>query len=91
MLFEIRASEQEKKLVREKMSELLNSLSESASLAEELISLLDENFLAVDNEYRKQMEKEYQKIGSALWQVNVSLYKMLQQKSRIIAPETEGQ
>ena len=84
MPFDIPASEQEKSLVHEKMSELKESLARSADLAEALISSLNENFLAIDKEYRKELMKEYEKIGSAMWQANMSLHKMLQHKSRII-------
>lgn len=87
MPFDIPASDQEKKLVHQKMNELKESLAKSADLAEALISLLDENFLAIDKEYKKELTRDYTKIGAAMWQVNISLHKMLQHKSRIIGTD----
>ncbi len=87
MQFDIPASEQEKKLVHDKMNELKESLARSADLAEALISLLNENFLAIDKEYKKELNKDVDKIGAAMWQANISLHKMIQHKSRIISTD----
>jgi ABC-type nitrate/sulfonate/bicarbonate transport system ATPase subunit len=69
------------------MGDLRESLARSADFAETLISLLDENFLAIDAEYKKQLTREYQKIGAAMWETNIALHKMMQHKQRIISPE----
>ena len=87
MLFNIPASDNEKEIVHKAMSDLTESLARSADLAGDLISLLDENFLAIDKEYKKQLTKEYDKIGAAMWQTNLALHKMMQHKQRIIAPD----
>lgn len=89
MQFEIPASDNEKQIVHKAMSDLEESLVKSANLAEALISLLDENFLAIDKEYKKQLTKEYDKIGAALWLANLSLYKMMEHRQRIIAPKQD--
>ena len=54
---------------------------------ETLISLLNDNFLAIDKEYKKELSKEYDKIGAAMWQTNIALHKMLQHKERIVSKE----
>lgn len=89
MSFEIPASENEKQIIHKAMSELRESLARSADLAETLISLLDENFLAIDKNYKMQLAKEYDKIGAAMWQTNICLHKMMQHQQRIIAAPVE--
>jgi ABC-type Fe3+/spermidine/putrescine transport system ATPase subunit len=85
--FNFPASDNEKEIVHKAMSDLRESLARSADFAETLISLLDENFLAIDAEYKKQLTREYQKIGAAMWETNIALHKMMQHKQRIISPE----
>ncbi len=81
------ASDQEKMLVHEAMRELKQSLAKSAQLAEHLIYLLDDNFLAVTAEYRKELFPSIDRINSALWKLNLRFFKTLTQKERIIAGE----
>ena len=84
------ASDEEKMLVHQAMRELKQSLARSAQLAEHLIYLLDDNFLAVTAEYRKELFPSIDKINSALWQLNLRFFKTLTQKERIIASEKES-
>lgn len=88
-MFNIPASESEKKAVHEAMNELRESLTRSADLAEALISLLNENFLAIDKNYKMQLTKEYDKIGAAMWQTNICLHKMMQHQQRIIEASSD--
>lgn len=87
MQFDFPASDDEKQLVKDAIEKLRDSLAESADLAESLISLLNDNFLAIDKEYKKELSKEYDKIGAAMWQTNIALHKMLQHKERIVSKE----
>jgi hypothetical protein len=89
MPFEIPASENEKQIVHEAMRELKESLARSADLANALISLLDENFLAIDKNYKMQLTREYDKIGAAMWQANICLHKMMQHQQRIIGASSD--
>lgn len=87
MQFDFPASDDEKQLVKDAIEKLRDSLAKSADLAESLISLLNDNFLAIDKEYKKELSKEYDKIGAAMWQTNIALHKMLQHKERIVSKE----
>lgn len=85
------ASDEEKMLVHQAMRELKQSLAKSAQLAESLIYLLDDNFLAITAEYRKELFPSVDKISGALWQLNLRFFKTLTQKERIIASESEAE
>jgi hypothetical protein len=85
------ASDKEKMLVHQAMRELKESLAKSAQLAEELIYLLDDNFLAVTAQYRKELFPAIDRIGSAMWQLNLRFFKTLTQKERIIKSENEAE
>lgn len=87
MQFDFPASDNEKQLVKDAIKKLRDSLAESADLAESLIGLLNDNFLAIDKEYKKELSREYDKIGAAMWQTNTALHKMLQHKERIVSKE----
>ena len=78
-------------LVHQAMRELKESLAKSAQLAEELIYLLDDNFLAVTAQYRKELFPSIDRIGSAIWQFNLRFFKTLTQKERIIKSENEAE
>ena len=85
------ASDEEKMLVHQAMRELKQSLAKSAQLAESLIYLLDDNFLAITAEYRKELFPSMDKISNALWQLNIRFFRTLTQKERIIASENEAE
>jgi hypothetical protein len=85
------ASDEEKMLVHQAMRELKQSLAKSAQLAEHLIYLLDDNFLAITAEYRKELFPSMSKIESALWQLSIRFFKTLTQKERIIKSESEAE
>ena len=89
MLFKFPASEQEKKLVHEKMDELKKSLSHSADLIEDLVACLKENELAVSEEYRQQLVNEDRRIGSKMFEINCALYWIHRKKKpeRVIDPK----
>lgn len=93
MQFKFPASEQEQKLVHEKMSELKKALSHSADLIEDLVSCLKDNELAISNDYRHQLILEDRRIGSKLFEINCALYWINHKKKpeRIIAPIAEEQ
>lgn len=85
------ASDEEKMLVHQAMRELKQSLAKSAQLAEHLIDLLDDNFLAITAEYRKELFPSVDKISSALWKLNLRFFKTLTQKERIIASNEQSE
>lgn len=78
-------------LVHQAMRELKQSLAKSAQLAEHLIDLLDDNFLAITAEYRKELFPSVDKISSALWKLNLRFFKTLTQKERIIASNEQSE
>jgi len=77
-------------LVHQTMRELKQSLAKSAQLAEHLIDLLDDNFLAITAEYRKELFPNVDRISSALWKLNLRFFKTLTQKERIIASNEQS-
>jgi hypothetical protein len=88
-MFDIPASKEEKRLVHESMGKLKNKLLECSELAKEMIAMLEENYLAIDQEYKKQLSRETETIMCVMWKLNIRLYKMQDQKTRIISPEIE--
>lgn len=60
----------------------------SSRLAEEFVAMLNDNFLAIDDEHRKELFVASMGIDVALWDMNVSLHKMRNHQSRIISKES---
>lgn len=87
MQFDFPASEEEKKLIHELASELKKSISHSVELAQKLEESLKENHLAIENNYREQINRSLHPFYTIMWNINVQLYKLQDQKSRIIASE----
>lgn len=78
-------SEKEKALVLESISKLESKLAEAASQMEELMEVLTDNFLAVNKEHTKEIDKQITKITSGSWNLNVQLYKLNQDyKERVV-------
>ena len=75
-------------LFRSAMRELRESLMNSSRLAEEFVAMLNDNFLAIDDEHRKELFVASMGIDVALWDMNVSLHKMRNHQSRIISKES---
>jgi hypothetical protein len=84
-------SEKELNSVHEKIQELKTALCNAANLSEDLIEFLNDNFLALDDECKKNLTIESVKIGSAMWQINVQQYKMQEHRERIVSAKPEGQ
>ena len=78
-------SEKEKALILESINKLESKLAEAVLQMEELMEALSDNFLAVDKEHTKAIDKHITKIMSNSWKVNVQLYKLKQSyKERVI-------
>jgi hypothetical protein len=85
------ASEEEKELVHETMHELKASLLQSATLGNTLISLLNENYLAISKEYRKELLQSVTEIDAFLWHLSLQLHNMNKNKERIVcAPQQKS-
>lgn len=89
MKFEFPASEQEKKLVHETVSELKKAIALSNELSEKLLSILEENHLAIENSYKQEINRLSHPFFSAMFGINIQLYKLQDQKARIIARPTD--
>ena len=70
------------------MHELRESLMKSSKLAEKFVAMLNDNFLAIDDQHRKELLVASMGIDVALWDMNVSLHKMRNHQSRIISKES---
>jgi hypothetical protein len=79
------ASDEEKRLVHESVRELIESLSKSASLASNLVAFLNENFLAISKDYRKELLASVTEIDASLWHLSLQVYNMNKAKERIIS------
>ncbi len=89
MLFH--ASDEEKGLVHKAVQNLKDSLEQSAEAANELVSLLNENFLAISKDYRKELLPKMTEIDSYLWHLTLQVHNMNRNKERIIfPPEQKG-
>lgn len=85
-MIEIPASEQEKKLVREKAEQLRERLTESAIAAKELVQALQDNYLAIDKTYKQKIGKDFDAILSCFWEITILQSKMRDQKARMVEP-----
>jgi hypothetical protein len=85
------ASKEEADKVHEAMNRLQNSLEQSSLIAQEVTELLTENFLAIDEEYKKSLRSDAMKIDVAIWRMNVILHEMRNYQSRIISPKNTSQ
>jgi hypothetical protein len=83
----IPASEKELELVRKTMQQLKEHLAQAAETSRQAIEMLDDNFLAVNKEYINQIRKEVVRIESSVWLMNVQLYRMSNNKERIVSAE----
>lgn len=91
MQFEFPASEQEKKLVHETVSELKKSIALSNELSEKLLSILEENHLAIENSYREEINRLSHPFFSTMFGINIQLYKLEDEKARIVMrPQKEN-
>lgn len=86
-MFSLPASQKETNEVRNAIEELRASLAQSSALAEKALETMRENYVAIDCEYRKELLAASRGIDAALFQMNMSLYKMKQHKERIITAE----
>jgi hypothetical protein len=86
--FDIPPSQKETDAVRLAMSELKESLEKSSRLSQALVAMLSENFLAIDESYRKELFNASAGIDVALWDMNVALHKMRNHQSRIISDKS---
>jgi hypothetical protein len=57
-------------------------------MAEKTIEMLKENFLSIDENLRKKLDAENVRINSAMWEMNVILYKMQDYGERVVSEET---
>lgn len=92
MQFEFPASEQEKKLVHETIDELKRAIAQSNEHAQKLLDALKDNHLAIENDYREEINRLSYPFFSRMFDINVQLYKLQDQKARIVtrpAEETE--
>ncbi|MFZ9658660.1 MAG: hypothetical protein ACO29Z_08280 [Crocinitomicaceae bacterium] len=83
----IPASKQEMQMVCDSVNELHESMKRSAEIAKKTINMLRDNFLSIDEEFRKKLEKENVKIDAAMWQMNVIMYQMQDHKERAVSEQ----
>jgi hypothetical protein len=84
----IPASKQEVQMICDSTNELRESMRKSAEMAEKTIEMLKENFLSIDENLRKKLDAENVRINSAMWEMNVILYKMQDYGERVVSEET---
>lgn len=80
-------SKEELKAVRDSVRQLEIAMCQAAILSANLIEILEDNFLAIDKNYKKQILIHEEKIMSNLWKLNIVLCKMNDFKERIISSE----
>jgi uncharacterized membrane protein (DUF106 family) len=82
------ASDEETRLVHQSMRELKDALEKAAILSEKLVDTLEDNFLAVTSDYRKELFPAQTRICSSIWKLSILFFRTLTQKQRIIPSET---
>lgn len=87
----IPASQQESELAREAAEKTKKSLASSAESLKELLSILEENFIAIDKKQYLALSVENRAISASMWDLNVLLYKMREYEERIISLPEEQQ
>lgn len=75
-------------MICDSTNELRESMRKSAEMAEKTIEMLKENFLSIDENLRKKLDAENARINSAMWEMNVILYKMQDYGERVVSEET---
>jgi len=81
------ASEEEKQLVYQTADELAKSLESAGERAADLAGLLHENFLALNEEYRKHIFAALSKINEEEWKIKIQKVNLItrKQEERIIS------
>lgn len=81
---QVRPSQKENQSVNELSESLRSSIYAACSNGERLLSALDGAFLSIDEEALKILRTELANLGSVMWKLNVSLYKMKEFPERIV-------
>lgn len=63
------------------------SLRDAGITLDGLHGYLDNNYLAIDSEYKKELDKEITSIESKMWALKIMLVKMRNNPERIIKKE----
>jgi HD superfamily phosphohydrolase YqeK len=79
------ASDQEKQLVYQTADELMRHLESAGQSATDLAGLLHENFLALDEQYRKHIFAALTKIDAEAWRTKIQKVNVRNQPERIIS------
>ena len=82
------ASTKEIEFVNHAMIACRYCLSRAADEIAELHSYLDDNYLAIDSEYKRELDKEITVIESKMWALKIMLVKMRNNPERIIKKES---
>lgn len=82
------ASKKEVEFVNNTVIECRDCLARAAAEIAELHSYLDENYLAIDKECKKLLDKEITAIESKMWALKIMLVKMHNNPERIIKKES---
>lgn len=82
------ASEREIQTVRNLMNLCEESLQNAEITLDGLCGYLDDNYLAIDSEYKKKLDKEITVIESKMWALKIMLVKMRNNPERIIKKES---
>ncbi len=85
----IPVSQQELEDILKMVCNAKDSLALSASLLEKLVNELEESFLAVDETKGQPLSREVTRIGAAMWQLNVILYRMRDNRERVVVAESD--
>lgn len=78
------ASEKEKQLVHKNADELIKHLESAGKSATDLAELLHENFLALEESYRRHIFAASQAIDTEAWRMKIQKVNLRDQQERII-------
>jgi len=69
-------SEQEKQLVHSAIVKLQKNLKEAAQAAKDVLEIFDDDFLAITEDYQKQIARELTEVSSAVFRIRIQADKM---------------
>lgn len=84
MLFKIPASESEQSSVCEAAEKTVESFCVAADCIQDFVGLLESDFLGVDKEYKKQLDREFTRLSAAMWRLRIAQYKTLENQERVV-------
>lgn len=87
----IKPSQKEKECVGELVSLLCNTLDGASESGESLLSVLNQNFLSIDESTLAKIRKRSSELAATIWKLNCKLYEMQEFPERKISCDLQSE